>query len=258
VQHEYYGYDEGGRRVAKAFVSGGSTVMTYYPFAHYEQTGSTGAGVTKYYFFAGERFALRTGTGAGVLRLLYTDRISSTVHVTDQTGNFLGSSGYYAFGATLRSTGTIPTDRRFTDQQLDGTGLYYYGARYYDPTIGHFISPDTLVPDPTNVMDYQRYMYTRGNPLKYNDPTEHIAVCLKGGAENQDNGDAETNHFYQLCTESLASGGYQSAFPGNIVYFGNGNTQIAAAELAIRAAIASNANQPVLIVGYSWGRSHGS
>ncbi|MCB0045068.1 MAG: hypothetical protein KDD92_06555, partial [Caldilineaceae bacterium] len=49
----------------------------------------------------------------------------------------------------------------------------YYNARYYDPEIGHFISPDTLVPDPLRVDAYNRYMYALGNPLKFNDPTGH-------------------------------------------------------------------------------------
>jgi len=48
-------------------------------------------------------------------------------------------------------------------------------ARYYDPQIGQFISPDTLVPDATNVFDYNRYMYARGNPMKYTDPTGHYS-----------------------------------------------------------------------------------
>jgi RHS repeat-associated protein len=34
----------------------------------------------------------------------------------------------------------VPTDKKFTGQRLDGTGLYYYEARYYDPTIGMFAS----------------------------------------------------------------------------------------------------------------------
>jgi RHS repeat-associated protein len=38
-------------------------------------------------------------------------------------------------------------DRTFTNQKQDGTGLLYYNARYYDPTRGTFLSPDTLVPD---------------------------------------------------------------------------------------------------------------
>jgi hypothetical protein len=39
--------------------------------------------------------------------------------------------------------------------------------------VGTFLSPDTLIPDPTIVWDYNRMMYVRGNPLKYNDPSGH-------------------------------------------------------------------------------------
>jgi RHS repeat-associated protein len=67
----------------------------------------------------------------------------------------------------------MPTDRRYTSQPEDASGLYYYGARYYDPQLGQFISPDTIIPDPTKLIDYNRYLYARGNPVKYNDPTGH-------------------------------------------------------------------------------------
>ena len=53
--------------------------------------------------------------------------------------------------------------RAYTGQELDDTGLLYYGARYYDPTLGRFVSPDTLIPDPTQPLDYNRYLYARGN-----------------------------------------------------------------------------------------------
>ncbi len=67
----------------------------------------------------------------------------------------------------------MPTERGFTGRPHDATGLVYMNARYYDPAIGQFISPDTVVPDPTVVMDYNRYLYARANPLRYNDPTGH-------------------------------------------------------------------------------------
>jgi RHS repeat-associated protein len=99
-----------------------------------------------------------------------------TVHVSDPAGNYLGSRGYYAFGATRRSEGAMPTDRRFTGQVEDHTGLYYYNSRYYDPHLGQFISPDTLVPEPTNLLSYNRYLYAKGNPLKFSDPSGHYSV----------------------------------------------------------------------------------
>ena len=83
------------------------------------------------------------------------------------------SQGYYAYGRKRRG-GTLATDHTFTGQKRDGTGLMYYNARYYDPVIGTFISPDTIVPDVTSVFSYNRYMYTRGNPLNRIDPTGHI------------------------------------------------------------------------------------
>jgi RHS repeat-associated protein len=56
----------------------------------------------------------------------------------------------------------------------DASGLVYMNARYYDPSTGMFISPDTIIPDPSNVLDYNRYAYGRGNPVKYNDPSGHF------------------------------------------------------------------------------------
>jgi RHS repeat-associated protein len=67
-------------------------------------------------------------------------------------------------------------DYRFTGQKKDASGLYYYNARYYSPDLGQFISPDTLVPDPSNVQDYNRYMYVRGNPMNAVDPSGYFCV----------------------------------------------------------------------------------
>ncbi|MCB9139753.1 MAG: RHS repeat-associated core domain-containing protein [Caldilineaceae bacterium] len=72
-----------------------------------------------------------------------------------------------------RTVNTPLTDNLFTGQKQDESGLYYYNARYYDPEIGHFISPDTLVPDPGSVFGYNRYMYSLGNPLRFSDPSGH-------------------------------------------------------------------------------------
>jgi RHS repeat-associated protein len=72
-----------------------------------------------------------------------------------------------------RAPGSVPTDNLFTGQRLDDTGLYYYNARYYDALIGRFISADTVIPDPANPQDFNRYTYCANNPLKYVDPSGH-------------------------------------------------------------------------------------
>jgi RHS repeat-associated protein len=152
---ESYLYDADGQRVKKT--SGG--VATFYPFAHYEISGGM---VTKYYFFAGQRVAMKVGTNP--ITYLNGDHLSSTALSTSNTGAYQVGQGYYGYGK-YRTGGSLPTNYRYTGQELDiPTGLMYYGARYYDRTVGMFVSPDTLVPDPTNVYDYNRYMYVRGNP----------------------------------------------------------------------------------------------
>jgi RHS repeat-associated protein len=159
--------------------SNGTT--TYYPFPHYEVSGST---VTKYYFFAGQRVAMKVG---GELYYLHPDHLGSTVQVTRSGATFVANQGYSGYGK-YRLGGALPTDHRYTGQKLDiDTGLMYYGARYYDRQVGTFISPDTLVPDPANIWDYNRFGYGYGNPVKYNDPSGHCpappasmgpAICM--------------------------------------------------------------------------------
>ena len=105
---------------------------------------------------------------------LHSDHLGSTVLTTNQGNAVVSHERYYAYGRT-RYGGIGVTDHRFTGQKRDGTGLQYYNARYYDPDLGQFLSPDTLVPDPGNLFDYNRYMYTRGNPMRYTDPTGHFS-----------------------------------------------------------------------------------
>jgi RHS repeat-associated protein len=72
----------------------------------------------------------------------------------------------------------MPTDKMFTGQRLDQTGLYYYGARYYDPLMGRFISADAIVQNFKNSQCLNRYSYCLNNPLKYSDPSGHILPLL--------------------------------------------------------------------------------
>jgi RHS repeat-associated protein len=77
---------------------------------------------------------------------------------------------------------TPPTSLRFTGQRAEaGLGLYFYKARYMDPVLGRFTSPDSIVPNPGNPLDWDRYSYVRNNPLVYIDPTGHNPACGPDG-----------------------------------------------------------------------------
>ena len=92
--------------------------------------------------------------------------------MTTASGAIAETTNYMPFGEQREHTGSNISNYKFTDQELDPeTGLYYYGARYYDPIIGRFISPDSIVQDPFDPQTLNRYTYCRNNPLIYIDPS---------------------------------------------------------------------------------------
>ena len=66
-----------------------------------------------------------------------------------------------------------------------GTSLkwYFYQSRYYDPLLGRFAQPDTIVPNPYDPISFDRYQYVRSNPLNFIDPSGHWEVA---SAERRD------------------------------------------------------------------------
>ncbi len=88
-----------------------------------------------------------------------------------------------AYGETRYTWGTTLTDYRFTGQrQTESLGLYHMGARWHDPYLGRWISPDSTIPDPATPQSLNRYSYTRNNPVKFVDPTGH-AECASSDCE---------------------------------------------------------------------------
>jgi len=82
------------------------------------------------------------------------------------------------------SRGVTLTDYRFTGQRRDGyIKLIDMGARRYDPMLGRFISADTIIPNPGNPLDLDRFAYVRNNPLKYTDPSGHYCMVTKNGRQ---------------------------------------------------------------------------
>jgi RHS repeat-associated protein len=140
--------------------------------------------------------ASRQGTA---LNYILQDHLGSTSATADTSGTSAGTIKYFPFGSTRPGSATLSTDRLFTGQRLDTTGLYYYNARYYDPSIGRFISPDKQVQldssaplgssffcinladvsdcfkltgfSPTNPQCLNRYSYVLNGPLSKTDPS---------------------------------------------------------------------------------------
>ena len=156
-------YDGDGNRVKKT--EGGQT--TLYVNKYYEINITTSTATSNYYL-GDKLIAEKTGT---TLTFVHQDALTGTSVTTNSSGTSTGTIKYFSFGQTR--SGSVSVEQKFTGQRLDGTGLYYYNARYYDPAIGRFISPDTAAPELINPQDLNKYTYVLNNPLKFNDPTGH-------------------------------------------------------------------------------------
>ncbi len=66
--------------------------------------------------------------------------------VTDSNANIVNEIGYDAFGkVVIESNGNVEFRFGYTGKELDAeTGNYYYCSRYYDSTVGRFISEDSI------------------------------------------------------------------------------------------------------------------
>jgi len=93
--------------------------------------------------------------------------------MVNQAGVIQSQQYYHPYGDARSALSTLTT-KRFTGQyHEEALGLYFYGARWYDPLIGRFTQADTLIPDPGDPQSLNRYSYVGNNPLRYVDPGGH-------------------------------------------------------------------------------------
>lgn len=88
--------------------------------------------------------------------------------MTDESGNVTTDVEYKPFGEPV----TLQEERYlYTGKERDiSTGLYYYGARYYDPETGRFMTRDPVSGKTHSPQSLNHYSYCLNNPLKYIDP----------------------------------------------------------------------------------------
>jgi RHS repeat-associated protein len=81
----------------------------------------------------------------GQTSYIHGDHLTSATNTTGSQAR--GPQRYYTYGET-RGSGLVETPYRYTGQREEaGIGLYFYNARWYDPYVGRFVQPDTIVPE---------------------------------------------------------------------------------------------------------------
>jgi RHS repeat-associated protein len=112
-----------------------------------------------------DEFLTRTdGIGASAL---LPDALGSTIALGDGTGTIQTQYTYEPFGSVSQTGSANTSNYKYTGREDDGSGLYYYRARYYHPRLQRFISEDPIgfAGDDVNL-----YAYVRNNSVNLIDP----------------------------------------------------------------------------------------
>jgi RHS repeat-associated protein len=159
-----FGYDGTGRRAAK--VAGSATTRYMYDGASLVQELNGASPIASRLMGSDidESFARTSASGTATP---LTDALGSTIAETNSSGAITARYTYEPFGRVAVSGATTGDTARFTGREDDGSGLYFYRARYYSPQLQRFLSED-----PLGMQDGQpdSYAYVGNNPVSYRDP----------------------------------------------------------------------------------------
>ncbi|MBU1017753.1 LysM peptidoglycan-binding domain-containing protein [Patescibacteria group bacterium] len=123
------------------------------------------------------------------------DHLGGVDAVLDEEGNVVEQRDYLPYGNERMTERSAGEDYGFTGKELDEeTGLYYYGARYYDPVVGRFAGLDPWEGDLNDPQTLNKYSYVLNNPVRYIDPT---------GMYNMETGEVEKDDTLSSITGEL-------------------------------------------------------
>jgi len=187
-----YYYDHTKQRIVKQDAQ--TNAYRVYPNKYYEKTSS---GIEDRYVYLGNLRILTDEKISQTASLYYnfSDHLNSSSITLDSNGNYVNLADYYPFGSARINIqpGAYNPTYKFTDQEYDSeSGIYYFGARFYDQRIGRFVQSDPLslslanegelknltgngqkhlLSNPQN-LNY--YSYAGNNPIIYIDPDGNV------------------------------------------------------------------------------------
>ncbi len=210
----YYAYAPGNKRVWRGTWTGsygsqtrGTDEITFFSvsgqkLAAYALTTTTGLIATQTgtnYYFGGKLIKNANGW-------VYSDR--------------LGSNGkFYPYGIERPSATTNGTEK-FTGYFRDSeTGNDYADQRYQSPGYGRFLTPDRMTGKPADPSSWNKYAYTRGDPINRVDPGGTDDCEVGGNVEDcycAIYGDSDPNCDPNYCPYGICGTGGPGQQPGPI------------------------------------------
>jgi len=173
-----YTYDGDGNRLQKSngkiyWFGAGSEVL--------DESDASGSITDEYVFFGGKRVAHRA-VSSGAIYYYAEDLLGSSRVITTATGSVCYDADFLPFGGEHVITNTCPQNYKFTGKERDAeTGNDDFGARYFSPSLGRWLSPDwSAIPAPvpyaqlTNPQTLNLYAYVNNNPETFADVDGHL------------------------------------------------------------------------------------
>ena len=114
---------------------------------------------------------------------IHTDALGSPVAVTNEAGQVIERTLWEPYGAAIGKPNYDGPG--YTGHVMDGaTGLTYMQQRYYDPSIGRFLSTDPVTAYEKPMTNFNRYVYALNNPYRFTDPDgrDSVGEMIDSGA----------------------------------------------------------------------------
>ena len=226
--HHAYAYDHTGERILKRYGSGqqafynGKDMGSLFDFGEsYSAYVSpyfveTNNGYTKHYYAGATRLVSKIGEGVYKdstyvsygdeekdQYFYFQDHLGSSTYITTLTGEVAQYAAYTPYGELFREYRNV-TPYKFNGKELDAeTGLYYYGARYYNPATALWLGVDPLASKYPGVSPY---VYCVSNPVKYIDPDGREKIksfCVDYGDPDSESQESKDNKVLITCADNF-------------------------------------------------------
>ncbi len=143
---------------------------------------NSGGTISAYYIYGLGLLAKITSDGTQCY--YHYDGLGSTVALTNQSGTLTDRYAYSPFGEIANTQGSTYNPFKYVGQfgvMTEPDNTLFMRARFYDPSIGRFLSKDPVDGSLNNPTTLHPYLYASSNPVCVIDPSGRTGFYILGG-----------------------------------------------------------------------------